>query len=114
MRPPLLRIEEGVFGYDKTHIILKNLNFHMDMESRIAIVGANGVGKSTFLRLLDAQLSLSEGQHYKNSRLRVSIFTQHHMDQLDLRQSPLEHMSFTFPNQSTESYRGHLSSFGIT
>ena len=53
MRPPLLRIEEGVFGYDENKLILKNLNFHLDMESRIAIVGANGVGKSTFLKLLD-------------------------------------------------------------
>jgi ATP-binding cassette subfamily F protein 3 len=45
------------------------------MESRMAIVGANGVGKSTLLSLLVENLHLTEGNYYKNPRLRVSLFT---------------------------------------
>ncbi len=45
------------------------------MESRMAIVGANGVGKSTFLNLLVENLKLLEGNYYRNPRLRVSLFT---------------------------------------
>ena len=52
LRPPLLKIEDGSFGYDKAKPILKGINFAVDCESRISVVGANGVGKSTLLKLL--------------------------------------------------------------
>jgi ATP-binding cassette subfamily F protein 3 len=83
------------------------------MESRLAIVGANGVGKSTLLNLLVEHLRITEGNYYKNPRLRVSIFTQHHIDQLNLMLSPIEQLMNTFPGSSAETYRGHLSSFGL-
>lgn len=54
------------------------------MESRIAIVGANGVGKSTLLKLLVGRLELTTGNSYRNGRLNLSMFTQHHIDQLKL------------------------------
>jgi ATPase subunit of ABC transporter with duplicated ATPase domains len=47
-----LKIEDGIFGYSEEKILLKNLNFGVDMDSRMAIVGANGAGKTTFLKLL--------------------------------------------------------------
>ena len=56
LRPPLLKIEEGFFGYTVSKTILRNMNLFIEMESRIAIVGANGVGKSTLLKLLVEQL----------------------------------------------------------
>lgn len=61
LRPPLLKIEDGSFGYSKEKAILKGLNLTVDCESRFAIVGANGVGKSTLLRLLVGDLTLFEG-----------------------------------------------------
>jgi ATP-binding cassette subfamily F protein 3 len=75
LRPPLLRIEEGIFSYNKESCILRGVNFYVEMESRMAIVGANGVGKSTLLSLLVETLTLTEGNYYKNPRLRVSLFT---------------------------------------
>lgn len=112
LRPPLLKIEDGLFGYNEKFLLLKNLNFGIDMESRVAIVGANGVGKSTFLKLLMGELHLLEGSQFRHSRLRVSLFTQHHIDQLDLVLSPLEQFAQTYPGSSSESYRSHLGSFG--
>ena len=114
LRPPLLKVEDGLFGYNETKILLKNLNFGIDMESRIAIVGANGVGKSTFLKLLMGELSLIEGSQFRHNRLRVSLFTQHHIEQLDLVLSPLEQFATSYPGSSSESYRSHLGSFGVT
>ena len=60
------------------------------MESRIAIVGANGVGKSTLLKLLVGTLGVTSGNSYRNGRLGLSMFTQHHIDQLREPLSPLE------------------------
>ena len=114
LRPPLLRIEDGYFGYDKDKYILRNVNFAIDMESRIAIVGANGVGKSTLLKLLVGQLDVDSGNAYRNGRLSLSMFTQHHVDQLKLPLSPLEQFMNDFPGSTQETYRSHLGSFGVT
>lgn len=100
LRPPLLRIEDGYFSYDTDKHILRNVNFAVDMESRIAIVGANGVGKSTLLKLLVGSLDLSSGNSYKNGRLSLSMFTQHHIDQLKLPLSPLEQFMEDFPGST--------------
>jgi len=61
------------------------------------VVGANGAGKSTLLKLLIGELQPKEGLQYRNPRLRVSMFTQHHIDQLDLSLSPLEQFKKDFP-----------------
>lgn len=108
LRPPLLKIDDGSFGYNQFKVLLKGLNFGVDMESRIAIVGSNGVGKSTFLKLLSDELQLHEGFQYRNHKLRVSLFTQHHMDTLNMMFSPLEQMANNYPGVSMESFRSHL------
>ncbi len=100
LRPPLLRIEDGYFNYSVDKHILRNVNFAVDMESRIAIVGANGVGKSTLLKLLVGSLELSSGNNYRNGRLALSMFTQHHIDQLKLHLSPLEQFMSDFPGST--------------
>lgn len=70
------------------------------MESRIAIVGANGVGKSTLLKLMVGSLNLTSGNSYRNARLGLSMFTQHHVDQLKLPLSPLEQFIEDFPGST--------------
>jgi ATP-binding cassette subfamily F protein 3 len=90
--PPVLHIDDGVFGYTPNKIILKKINLNVDMDSRVAIVGANGAGKSTFLKLLMGELTLLEGKQYRHSKLRISMFTQHHIDQLDLMLTPVEQL----------------------
>ena len=88
VRPPLVRIDDGCFSYtqeqaDKEEYLLKGLKFTVDMESKIALLGANGVGKTTFLNLLMGKLKLNEGNYFNNNRARVAMFTQHHVDKLD-------------------------------
>ena len=57
----MLKIEDGTFGYTEDNKILKNVNLQIENESRISIVGANGVGKSTLLKLLLGHIKLSDG-----------------------------------------------------
>jgi len=115
LEPPLLKIEDGEFGYTDDKILLKDIQFGIDMESRIAIVGANGSGKSTLIKLLNGQIDLMRGKQSRNSRLRTVVFTQHFIDQLDLKLSPVEQFQQKWGTSTkAEVIRTHLGSFGIT
>lgn len=110
---PLLRIDDGSFGYGND-MILSEININIDMDTRMAILGRNGCGKTTLLKLLQEELNLKSGQIYRHRRLRMATFTQHHIDQLDLSLSPLEQLAQMYPNTPSEAIRAHLGSFGIT
>jgi len=60
--PPILKIEDGVFGYSEDKILYTDIQFGLDMDSRIAILGANGAGKSTLINILLSKLQLLSGQ----------------------------------------------------
>lgn len=112
--PPLLRIDDGTFSYPDCEPLMADINFGVDSNSRIALLGRNGEGKSTLLKLLMGNLELSSGSQIRNRRIRVSMFAQHQTDDLDLRLSALEHLSITFPSQTGETLRNHLGSFGLS
>lgn len=113
LNPPLLRIDDGTFSYENKEI-LKEININIDMDTRMAILGRNGCGKTTLLKLLEENLNLNTGQLYKHRRLRIATFTQHHIDQLNLGLSPLEQLASMYANTPSEAIRAHLGSFGIT
>ena len=71
LQPPILGLHNVTFGYDEKRPLFKNLDFGIDLESRVAIVGPNGVGKSTFLKLLIGELTPQQGELRKNHRLRI-------------------------------------------
>lgn len=60
--PPILKIEDGVFGYTPDKILYEDVQFGVDMDSRMAIVGSNGAGKSTLINILMSKLQLLSGQ----------------------------------------------------
>ncbi|KAJ9065366.1 ATP-binding cassette, regulator of translational elongation [Entomophthora muscae] len=102
------------FGYSPDKIQLKNVDLDMQMDSRIAVIGPNGAGKTTLLKLLTGKLEPMKGMIHRHGRLRFALFTQHHVDQLDLNDTAVGYMSAKFPGQSEEEYRRHLGCFGIT
>ena len=87
--PPLCRLDEAKLGYDGK-IVLSSVNINIDLETRIALIGPNGAGKSTLVKSLIGDLELIDGYRFLHNRLRVGMFTQHHMDLLDLRLSAVE------------------------
>lgn len=112
--PPILQLQEVTFGYNPDDILLRNVDFDVQMDSRIALVGGNGTGKTTLLKLILGNLEPMQGQVNRNGRLRVGYFAQHHVDSMDLTLSAVSWMSKTYPGKSDEEYRRHLGSFGIT
>jgi len=116
VRPPLIRVDDGFFTYDKegNDWLLENLKFVVDMESKVALLGANGVGKTTFLNILTDKLKCQEGDYFFNKRSRVAMFTQHHVDKLDITLSPCEQFSTMYPSATIEMIRSHLGRYGVT
>jgi ATP-binding cassette subfamily F protein 3 len=84
------------------------------METRIAMVGPNGAGKSTLVKTLIGQIENLNGYRFIHGKLRVGVFTQHHMDMLDSRLSPVEQLMKANPDETGEAVRSHLGSFGIS
>ena len=89
LSPPMLRMDEAVIGYG-TKVVLEKVNMNLDLETRICLVGPNGAGKSTLLNALKGELQVLEGHCFIHNRVRVGVFTQHHIDSLDLRLSAVE------------------------
>jgi ATP-binding cassette, subfamily F, member 3 len=112
--PPLMRLDEACIGYTSEKSILDKVNINIDLETRIALIGPNGAGKSTLVKALCGNLELNDGYRFIHNRLRVGVFTQHHMDLLDLKMSAVEQMMVNYPDIPAEKFRAHLGSFGIT
>ncbi|CAB3996810.1 ATP-binding cassette sub-family F member 1 [Paramuricea clavata] len=82
LNPPILGLKEVTFGYPKQPNLFINLDFGIDLSSRVAVVGNNGVGKSTFLKLLIGELDMGQGELIKNHRVRIGFYSQHAADQV--------------------------------
>lgn len=112
--PPILQLLDVSFGYTKDKMLLLHVELDVQMDLRIALVGANGCGKTTLLKiLLETERPLS-GFVNKNGRLRIGYFAQHHIDGMDLSKLAVAWMAYKFPGKTDEEYRRHLGSFGIT
>jgi len=114
LRPPIVRIDEGEFGYTHDTTLLRDITFPLEMHSKVAILGANGVGKTTLLKMLTEEYKLRSGEYFKNPRARIATFSQHHVEHLNITLSPFEQFSTEYPKATTDSIRSHLSKFGVT
>lgn len=113
LAPPMLTIEDGVVGYDGNPI-LKKLNLQIVDNDRIALLGANGNGKSTLAKLLSKRLPLMEGKELRSSKLKVGYFAQHQAEELPMENTAVEFMSSLMPNLLEPKVRAHLARFGLS
>ncbi|KCV67512.1 hypothetical protein H696_06031 [Fonticula alba] len=106
----LLKVDGVSFGYPGRRTLFRGVSFGMDTSSRIAIVGANGTGKSTLLKLITRDLIPDEGEVQHNPKLRIAVYSQHSVDQLDLNKSAVQHLmdKFNVPYQDARKYLGTI------
>ena len=109
---PLYTTEKVSLGYD-AKAVLENLSLRLDADDRIALIGANGNGKSTLLKLLAGRLSPMTGEVTKSGKLRVGYFAQHQADELDLAATPLIAMTRKRPDEPPTQVRAQLGRFGF-
>ncbi|XP_058466028.1 ATP-binding cassette sub-family F member 1 [Malaya genurostris] len=112
LQPPILGLYNVNFNFPNQKPLFIAVEFGIDMSSRVAIVGPNGVGKSTFLKLLVGDLNPISGEVKRNHRLRIGRFDQHSGEHLTAEESPAEYLQRLF-NLPYEKSRKALGTFGL-
>ena len=112
MPPPILSLDRVSVGYGN-EVVLQDLSMNLEMEDRIALLGANGNGKSTFAKLLAGRLEPMSGHLRRPGKLRVGYFAQHQEAELVPEDSPLVHMSRALPKAPVTMVRSQLARFGL-
>ena len=110
--PPILALDRVTLGYDGKPV-LKNLSLTIDMDDRIALLGANGNGKSTLAKLLAGRLDPMSGEMRRGPKLKVGYFAQHQTDELVMDENPIDHMTRALPRANPSQVRGQLARFGL-
>ncbi|MDT9600771.1 ABC-F family ATP-binding cassette domain-containing protein [Sphingosinicella rhizophila] len=114
LKPPLVTLDMAAVGYTEGRPILSRLNLRMDPEDRIALLGRNGNGKTTLARLLAAQLAPMEGAINASGKMKVGYFTQYQVEELDPKDTPLEHMTRQMKGATPGAVRAQLGRFGFS
>ena len=118
--PPIIAFNDVGFSYSgkKEDFLYQDLSFGIDMDSRVAIVGQNGTGKSTLLNLIIGALQPVEGSVQRHAGLKLGKYSQHSADQLPYDKSPLEYMESKykekFPDKDVQFWRAQLGRFGLS
>jgi ATP-binding cassette subfamily F protein 3 len=110
---PLLRLNEVDAGYGE-RTVLSHIKMSLSPGDRIALLGANGAGKSTFIKLLAGVAQPLAGERIPAKDLRIGYFAQHQLEQLDLRATPVEHLKELDGSLGEKAARDFLGGFGFS
>ena len=110
--PPILALDRVDVGYDGRPV-LRGLSLTVDMDDRIALLGANGNGKSTMAKLLAGRLAPLAGEVRRGPKLRVGYFAQHQAEELVAAETPIDHMTRALPRATPPQVRSQLARFGL-
>ncbi|CAG8949428.1 hypothetical protein HYFRA_00005057 [Hymenoscyphus fraxineus] len=116
--PPVLSFDDVTFSYsgDPKDDLYRHLDLGVDMDSRTALVGPNGVGKSTLLKLMTGANSPTGGIVSRHTHLKMGVYSQHSADQLDLTKSALDFVrdKYADKSQDYQYWRQQLGKYGLS
>lgn len=112
--PPVLAFHDVSFAYPNCEPLYDNVNFGVDLDSRVALVGPNGAGKTTLIKLMSGELLPTLGDIRPHGHLKMGRFTQHFVDVLDLSLTPLQFFENLYPDDANEDLRKYLGRFGVS
>ncbi|MBK8907665.1 MAG: ABC-F family ATP-binding cassette domain-containing protein [Rhodospirillales bacterium] len=111
--PPLYGLDGVAVGYDGK-AVLSGVSLRLDSDDRIALLGANGNGKSTLIKLLAGRLAPISGHVNRSRKLRIGYFAQHQAEELDLEATPLIALGRKRPHDAEVRLRAQLGRFGFS
>ncbi|MEQ8823133.1 MAG: ABC-F family ATP-binding cassette domain-containing protein [Filomicrobium sp.] len=110
---PLIRFERVDVGYEPDKPILKRLDLRIDNDDRIALLGQNGNGKSTFAKAISGRLDPQDGLAWRHKQLTFGYFAQHQLDELNPDKTPYDYMTGLMPDATDAQRRSRLGSAGF-
>jgi ATP-binding cassette subfamily F protein 3 len=110
---PIIRLENTQAGYGRDTIILNGLDLRIDADDRIALLGSNGNGKSTFAKLLADRLEYVEGEVTRADKLKIAMFAQHQLDDLYPLETPVEHVRPLMKGAPEAKVRARVAAMGL-
>jgi ATP-binding cassette subfamily F protein 3 len=114
LSPPIIALDGVSVGYDPKRPVLNRVTLRLDDDDRIALLGANGNGKSTLVKLLAGKLPPFSGQITRAEKLSVGYFAQHQLDELDGEASAYSHSRKLMPDAPESKVRGRAGAIGFS
>ncbi|MFL5194848.1 MAG: ABC-F family ATP-binding cassette domain-containing protein [Microvirga sp.] len=110
--PPLITVESGAVGYGE-RVVLDRLNLTIAPDDRIALLGSNGNGKSTFCKLIGGRLEPMKGEMRTPTRMDVAYFAQHQLDELNPKATAYDHVAERMPDTPIARIRARTAQIGF-
>src|SRR5438067_264782 len=114
LSPPIIALDDVTVGYDPKNPVLNRVTLRVDTDDRIALLGSNGNGKSTLVKLLANKLPPFSGRITRAEKLSVGYFAQHQVDELNLDGSPYDHVRRLMPDAPETKVRGRTGAIGFS
>jgi ATP-binding cassette subfamily F protein 3 len=114
LSPPIVALDDVAVGYEPGRPVLKNLSLRIDNDDRIALLGSNGNGKSTLVKLIAGRLKPFSGTVTRAAKLKIAYFAQHQLDELDSRGTVYDHVRKLMPDAHESKIRALAGSIGFS
>ncbi len=114
LSPPIIAVDDVSVGYDPAKPVLNHVTLRIDNDDRIALLGSNGNGKSTLVKLLAGKLPPFSGRVVRADKLSVGYFAQHQTDELDLDGSSYDHLRRLMPDAPETKVRARVGAIGFS
>jgi ATP-binding cassette subfamily F protein 3 len=114
LSPPIIAVDAVSVGYDPKHPVLNRVTLRIDNDDRIALLGSNGNGKSTLVKLLANRLAPFSGTITRADKISIAYFAQHQLDELNEDGSPYDHVRRLMGDAPETKVRGRTGAIGFS
>jgi ATP-binding cassette, subfamily F, member 3 len=114
LSPPIIAVDNVTVGYDPATPVLNRVTLRIDNDDRIALLGANGNGKSTLVKLLSDRLKPFSGRIVRAEKLAIGYFAQHQLDELNEDASTYDHIRALMPDAPEAKVRARAGGIGFS
>ncbi|WP_315719874.1 MULTISPECIES: ABC-F family ATP-binding cassette domain-containing protein [unclassified Bradyrhizobium] len=114
LSPPIIAVDNASVGYDPAQPVLNRVTLRIDNDDRVALLGSNGNGKSTLVKLLAGRLAPFSGKVTRADKLSIAYFAQHQLDELDETGSPYTHVRKLMAEAPESKVRARAGAIGFS
>ncbi|MGL3109945.1 ABC-F family ATP-binding cassette domain-containing protein [Bradyrhizobium sp. BR 1432] len=114
LSPPIIAVDNASVGYDPATPVLNRVTLRIDNDDRIALLGANGNGKSTLVKLLAGRLASFSGRVTRADKLSIAYFAQHQLDELNEDASAYDHVRKLMGDAPEAKVRARAGAIGFS